>query len=518
MARIATIYVPKPATVAPGDVTGAEFAALEADVASLRSGYTDNTYLARIAGQWVWRKLERLDPTSPAYGMSTSGSDTANDAALLAASSDAVASGAVVAVPAGEYPAFHVDLPSGTVLEGGGPDAVRLVRTQAAANHVPVLAGSGAAESAIALAADAARGATTITLASAPGWATGDRVYLTSTRAPWGGTIYPDHELVTVESVGGTTVTLAEPLIKSFATADSATALRYTPWRGRIAGLGIDIDPSITGQGIDLLYAEGAEIGDVAVTGWSTNGIRVRRSRGVRVDRADLADPPDTSGGHGYGINVIEGSRGTDIGHAAGWRCRHLIVVSYGAMFTTVHDSEGNASPQGADFDVHGAESWHTRFVGCVVRDPATNIGFQAGNSSFGGDFHTLFERCVGYGRRNAGGASAMFRAIYGSHHTIFRDCEAFDGYYGMQAHASEGVRMLGGGVHGTYAAAITTLDATGGTISGMTLVDAGTDAVVTQGTSDYWSIVGNQVVNAGRAAPISLVGANNVEVGNVIR
>jgi hypothetical protein len=191
------------------------------------------------------------------YGNGTSDATSGIQAAI-----DACPEGQVVQLSAGDFLVngeHPITIHKGVVLRGAGPRATRLRKTSTAANPV-VLVGQRWVEEAasVPLAADAARGATSVRVASAAGFAPGQLVLVDErtdgSYVYWGVdpavapgaqgrgwfTRYdrPVGQMLEVASAAGNTVSFTTPLHMAFDTAHDAQLTRFTiPYGAKNAGV-----------------------------------------------------------------------------------------------------------------------------------------------------------------------------------------------------------------------------------------------------------------------------------------
>lgn len=520
--RLPTLVVPKAANIPAGDVTGPEWLGLTARVDTVApvDAPSPSEFAANIAGQMVWVKMPHIDPTLSQFGMSESNTDAANDAALLAAANAAVEAGATVKIPDGSFPLKQVSMPYGAIIEGAGKGRTQFRRTTAISGNGPTLIGEGSVGTAIPLAAATARNATSFTVATNPGLVAGDVVYLTDTRTIAGGTM-PGHDMATVLSVTGTgpfTVKLGNALYHPFDPALSATMQKVNLWRGGFHGFSVDVVGGIAANGIALTYAGSmSEVGDVEIKGWMSGAIALKTCFMTKIDRTSVANPASTSGSNGYGHRFDFGTRGVDVGHSESRGARHGFDISSGSSDNVIHDSFGYDPGVGPDFLTHGAESYHNQFVNCTASAPTVNMGFNAGNATFGGDFYTVFDRCTGFGAGPTGPAVGMFRAIQGSTGTRWSNCTVVGARYAYQISNTNDCAIVGGRTSnmqdGVYV-----LNSSGTTVTGHQFKD-GTISGVREpsASSNYTLVTANQFENC-TASPVQLAGANSLGTNNIAR
>jgi len=248
----------------------------------------------------------------------------------IQAAIDACPEGQVVSLSAGEFlvnGTYPITLGKGVVLRGAGPAATRLSKTSPQANPVVLIGERWPQEAASALlAANAARGATSVTLVSAAGFSPGQLVVLderTDTSYVYWGTEAavapgaagrgwftrfdrPVGQMLEVAAVVGNSVSFTTPLHIGFDTAHAAQLTRYTvPYGAKRAGLedlyvrgGLD-------DNITVRFAIESWVKDVE-SDWST-GDSVALDSSLRCVLRDsyVHDTPSAyPGGNGYLLSV----------------------------------------------------------------------------------------------------------------------------------------------------------------------------------------------------------------------
>jgi hypothetical protein len=192
---------------------------------------------------------------------STYGNGTLDATAGIQAAIDACPVGQVVRLSAGNFlvNADLIHIGKGIVLRGAGPSATRLLKTSTAANPVILIGERWLEEAAsVNLTANAAKGATSVQVASTAGFSVGQLVVVDEktdesyvywgidpAAAPGGPargwfTRYdrPVGQMVEIASLSGTTLTFTTPLHIALDTAHVAQVTRYTiPYGARYAGV-----------------------------------------------------------------------------------------------------------------------------------------------------------------------------------------------------------------------------------------------------------------------------------------
>lgn len=228
----------------------------------------------------------------------------------------------------------------------------------------------GSNASTINLAANAAAGATSLTLASVTGIAAGSWLFLRSTAvfAVAEGVTYG--EFVRVLSLpGGNVVNLYAPTSYAFNTANAAAVDVLS-----LVGSFTWQDFTIVGSGTNsqngalLDRVEGAALRNVNTDKCNARGVALRRSFGVNVhggrfQRANLA-------GVSYGIIVYDGCLGVSIDGVVGYDLRHTVTVGgVNGVNRAISVSNSKAlASRDAGFDCHSAGDgiqYSTLYVEC---------------------------------------------------------------------------------------------------------------------------------------------------------
>ncbi len=248
------------------------------------------------------------------------------------------------------------------------------------------------------LSANAAEGATQITLIDAGGLAVGDWVYLSTSELPtpmgnqFAGTqgalldpgqdfgdILINEEIHRITAISGNTLTLAEPLGKNKLTSWNAACVKIDPIENAtIKGgqfLGQEDGSSAEAwehQYIWARYCVGCSISDAAFDTDPARALSHRRiGQAVRSDtgagnlitRLTIAQGGSIAAGEGYGVSLRRGERNTIVSHSDIEKCRHSIELwSTTAGCIVEHNTVRNDSS--SSLDTHG--SWNK---GVVIRN-----------------------------------------------------------------------------------------------------------------------------------------------------
>ncbi len=200
------------------------------------------------------------------------GNGASDATAGIQAALDACPVGQVVQLSAGTFMVTsELLITKGVVLRGMGPTQTKLKMNPVGANHSVIIAGTHwfTSGQSVSLAADAAKEATSVTLASNPGLAVGEIVEVDQLTDPnlteWGSksppgdpsrgwfenTDRPIGQVVEITAISGTTITFSTPLHIAFTTANAAQLSRYLAWTGG------PLAPTVERAGIEDLYVYG---------------------------------------------------------------------------------------------------------------------------------------------------------------------------------------------------------------------------------------------------------------------
>jgi hypothetical protein len=262
----------------------------------------------------------------------TWGNGSTNAAAGIQAAIDACPEGQVVRLSAGDFlvnGADPITIDKDITLRGAGASATRLLKTSLAANPVIVIGQRWLEEAgSVNLTANAAKGATSVQVASTAGLTVGRLVLVDqvtdSSYVYWGidpavlpggpgrgwFTRYdrPVGQMLEIASLGGNTVTFTTPLHIAFDTAHVAQLTRYTqPYGARLAGVedlyvrgGLD-------DNITMRFAMYSWVKNVE-SDWSTgDSVGIDASfRCVLRDSYVHDTPVPYPGGAGYLLSIAE--------------------------------------------------------------------------------------------------------------------------------------------------------------------------------------------------------------------
>jgi len=357
------------------------------------------------------------------YGAKGNGSDatTAVTAAIDYANS---LGGGVVYAPGGVYK-ITADLPlyNNTWIIGDGDKTIFDATTVTSGK---IFKGYGSISSYINLSANADVNDITLSLASSPGWGVDD-LLLVESDGVWGtdsaGT-YEKAELVKVDSVSDSTVTLKERLYDSYTTANNAKVAKITPVKGvvlknfKILGTKDESHKDVTG--VYLYYAEDIVIEDVTCDKVVDVGIHLYWAYNVRINRFNGIDnfwqhPSEAENKSlGYGIAVSYASKHILIDGAYIENAKHTITIGgyQPCRFVKVANSflkqiaEANAT-----VDVHAGEEIY--YENCHI------VGaLQSGLC------HIVYRDCDIFS--NGGASCVVDRGSTGIHHVTLDGCRIF--------------------------------------------------------------------------------------------
>jgi hypothetical protein len=242
------------------------------------------------------------------------------------------------------------------------------------------------------LSADAAAGATTVTVTSATGLAVGDVLVIGDNVAPdptqptrLGG------ELVRVRALAGTTVTLGRPLRWGYTTGQTAALWKITPVSGvAVEDLEISRSTGMAGTAntsalVDLYCAGDVSVRNVRVFGNAGPGIAVQHCWDTEIVGCTVADLADDAGAgkYGYGVNIGGAVDNLVVSACTFRRLRHAVTTNgsahHGQPTAMVFSGLVATECSGAAFDTH---AWGAGilFDGCVAYSCAQN-GFTIRSS-----------------------------------------------------------------------------------------------------------------------------------------
>jgi Cu/Ag efflux protein CusF len=471
----------------------------------------DYTYPARNSGGLVYIPTPFIDPEW--FGADPTGVADST-AAAEAAVAQAVAEHRPLRFGPGQFRLNVFDIPDGAVIESAGIGHTQFLRSATGSTYM--FKADGTFGSTTAFDANAVEGAISITTTLSPGLAVGDYVLLRTQRQPWGAGAFPDYDIQKVKSVTGSgpfTVTFEGALARDFAIANTATIQKINPCRVRLHDIDIIFEAGATGSAISNVGGINSEFDTIQIAGWRKDGLALDSAMSCLVHNIRLLNPSDVGSGNGYGVLIAGGARHNLIEQVHGENCRHTIVLTAGAHHNRIQHCVGIGAPNG-DFDLHGHECRYNHFYDCTAIMNASPA-FHAGNTSYGGDQDTTFEKCVSIDQPT--GFVAHFSAVQGSHRTRFINCEATRGYRGIYVLGSNDCQVLGGRIRLNSNAGVRFDNAVGGVCQGITVENPGTHPFFSQGaTTDYLHVANNVWIGGGNTSTI--VGAGSLNVNNMTR
>ncbi|WKB53029.1 hypothetical protein [Eleftheria terrae] len=368
----------------------------------------------QLASGAVVRSIQsKLRETTSAldFGVDTTGATTA-DAALLswaaAATSEGVIGPGYYRLVSGNIPiaaGARITIAPGAVFDlSGAPAGTALFSI------------AGSAGSFVNLTADAAKNATSVSIAAGAeaGFAAGDLVQVVSESvydAGWSNAKFGEHREVL--SVASGVVTFTGPLRGGpYTTAASAKIRKITPVRnvsidfGGAYLIGSD-NPAVGHRPIRLDRVMNCDVRGLRARHCADSAIEIRNSINVRVRDVDVSDCLNASSG--YGLNVVGCCEDILLDGGVFRRCRHAATTStpsgdYGII-------RGLTRQNSVSYDtVNSGDAWDTH---ANVED-LTDINLRSYNSSSAG-FNYECSSFQAIGCKSYKSASSGFRVSLGS-------------------------------------------------------------------------------------------------------
>lgn len=391
------------------------------------------------------------------------GDGVADDRSAIQSALDA-ATGQVL-LPPGDYligSGGTLNVPTGISLVGHGQGVSRIVRGGSGGNLVGFAGGSLGSTKAT-LTADAAIGASTLTVDSTATLVVGEWLLLRDDRAPDpdkptrpGGelvqvasiasgtsvvlrTTYPGGAHASYRGVSGTFDDAATDGIGSYLVSSNAKLVGVTLSKGQgLRDLSL-VNPTPgtgNGMGVNATYTDRPVISGVEITGIDGTGINFAFANAPIVSDCyihDLVDDPGNSR-YGYGVNITGASQDAIISGCTFERLRHAVTTDgndSGGIPRRITVANCRAyQTHETSFDTHGA-GYDILFDACVsVESSAYAFSNRARNVTFRG---CQAIRPTGYGF-NCGALPAR--------RVIIDSCVVRDG-------GTSGVRISGHGIHG---------------------------------------------------------------------
>lgn len=368
-------------------------AALLAVAAQTADAATAQTYADPIA---AWDKAGlRFTPPAPVQTVSVRdfgavGDGVADDTTAFENAMTALAKPGVLSIPAGTYRLSRtLALTSGLILRGEGAQKTKLVFAMGGSSAPLLDFTTYNSRSWTNLAADAALGQSTITVASASGVAVGDMIEIEQQNDP--AKMYTDPEwnqdwaqsvvgqFVAVTAVSGNTLSLDRPLRAAYLTAFAARARVYRMGKNvGIEDLGLRREDGSTGGGdtIHFKYALNCWVRRVESLDTVSAHVYAESSASIEVRDSTFRRSHDYGGGgRGYGVSLGRHVSDCLVENNIFDTLRHAMIVSqgangnvygYNASSVTVCETD-TWTP--CDISVHGHYPFRNLFEGNLVEE-----------------------------------------------------------------------------------------------------------------------------------------------------
>lgn len=318
------------------------------------------------------------------------GDGVADDTTEIQAAVDAAAAagGGIVFFPPGIYKTGQLALKTRVRLEGAG---ATLRKFTGAANTFIVNA-LGTLGTAQALSANANLNDPTVTVGATTGLAAGDFVVVRDNTyeftSPYSGG--RNQEINRILSISGTTITLSNRLIGSYATASTAEIVKLNAVvDAALVGLRLEVPAGVGGTQTRFEYSYGITVSDCVFVGPSSGdggAVDFYRSAAGRVTRCKVIDGQNvSSSNNGYGYTARESSHHVvfDGNHSENVREN---AFSDGAKFCSFINNTCLGSHD-SGFNTHGAGCRHILIQGNIVtgsQSAGIRVGFSGAKA---GDF-----------------------------------------------------------------------------------------------------------------------------------
>lgn len=190
---------------------------------------------------------------------------------------------------------------------------------------------SGKIIKAVSLASDASKGKTQIVLSNASNLQKSDLIQIWK-NVKWCPKDYPDQktgEMYLIENVSGNTVTLNQPLIRSYKKSESSTARIYRPIRIQIGNIKFQNQNSKGDlEGLGLRYCKDSSISNCSFDDNGQASIRLFTCYNVEVKNSSISD--SCRSGRGYGVSIADATAYVNIHDNKLSNCRHCIMSGTG--------------------------------------------------------------------------------------------------------------------------------------------------------------------------------------------
>lgn len=267
------------------------------------------------------------------FGVIFDGSAPAG-ASLQAAMNSAVTFGYPLRLPMGRYLIDQVNIPSGLILQGSGPDTVLVQRLA----DKTILQAAGSLTDGPVLTETLAKGATTINVANT--FVAGDLIivrddadYTTSDAG------YKSGEMLEVLSATGTTITLKSPVRGSFQSgagytvANNSRLVKLTPKRNiSIRDMTFECHPGQLVQATTFIAVDGLTVSGIRVTKGGNTFMGIDCCKDVDIDNWEIVETVDNhaTGRPGYGFAIKQACYNVKVHNGADHMSRHPVTTMGG--------------------------------------------------------------------------------------------------------------------------------------------------------------------------------------------
>ena len=392
--------------------------------------------------------------------------------------------GGEVALPTGTYDIYSpIIMRSNVTLRGYGRVIIRSHIDTAGRSAVQIY--GSRSNPAIQLTENAMEGDLTLSLSSTSSVVEGDYIYISQNiPADLEHRLMYTSQLLIVDKIDGSNVTLSEPLTHSYMVENSATvSVTEVVSNATVDNIEIDHLGTLNNvMSIDLKNTYGAIITRIKSINSGGMGVGIGHSRNFMIDGVKVSKRTDTGPGKGYAVMCFNSSYGV-INRVDGYNVRHTIDFAQGTHNVNVSNSIAYQNTTGA-FSSHGQNCKHIKYSNCHVKG-SDLYGFVVGNTSFKYDSNYTYVNCTA-----SDCVSDGFSVEAGSHSIQFIGCSAERTTNGFRVKNSKDVKF-------------TSID----------VKDVGSRGISID-TSEDIMITGARVENANEG--LSLVVSENVLVSNL--